>query len=310
MQVHPIAARYPMLSDDEIAELAEDIKQHGLIHEIVVDGDILIDGRNRFKACEVAGIEPTFRPFPWNGMAEGKEEAIVAYIVGENIRRRHLNAGQRAILMALAYPEPTPGKRNDLGTSSKSEQVHPAALSQARAIVKWCPEYVEDILAGIHVFARAFEEADQKRTKAAQVAEQMTRLMVEAPDLHALVQEQKGMTAGEAIGALEQRIKAKAVAEAEAKRKADEALSERQKREREEAELLRHEREQVTSLFQGALTFFNPRGTDPRKYAERLFSEIDLALWPPGTNDSSIEVWAEAAKTLTELVNVRKDHLS
>jgi hypothetical protein len=26
----------------------------------------------------------------------------------------HLNAGQRAILVALAYPEPTPGKRNDL----------------------------------------------------------------------------------------------------------------------------------------------------------------------------------------------------
>jgi hypothetical protein len=23
-------------------------------------------------------------------------------------------------------------------------------LSRARAIVKWCPEYVEDILAGIH----------------------------------------------------------------------------------------------------------------------------------------------------------------
>jgi ParB-like chromosome segregation protein Spo0J len=305
MQVHPIAARYPMLSNDEIKELAEDIKQHGLIHPIVVDHDVLIDGRNRLKACEVAGVEPTYRPFPWNGKTEGKEAAIIAYIVGENIRRRHLNAGQRAILVALAYPEPGHKSKPQVENSN----VDKGDLSRARAIVRWCPEYVEDILAGIHVFARAFEEADQKRTQAAQVADQMKRLEAEAPDLHALVQEQKGMTAGEAIAALEQRIKAKADADADAKRKTAEALSEQQRRERDEAERLRHEREQVTRLLQGALTFFNPRGTDPRKCAERIFSDIDLASWPAGTNDASIEVWAEAAKTLTELVNVRKDHL-
>lgn len=308
MHVHPIAAKYPMLSDDEIAELAEDIKQHGLIHPIVVDDDILIDGRNRLKACELAGVEPTFWPFPWNGNGEDKEAAIVAYIVGENIRRRHLNAGQRAILVALAYPEPGNRWRSDLKSKS-DEHVNPGALSQARCIVKWCPEYVEDILAGIQVFARAFEEADQKRTKAAQVAEQMKRLAHDAPDLHALVQEQKGMTAGEAIGALEQRIKDKAAADAEAKRQAEQALSEQQRRERDEAERLQHEREQFTRLFQGAMTFFNPRGTDPRKCAERIFSEIDLAAWPQTTNDASIEVWADVAKTFAELVNVRKDHL-
>ena len=120
------------------------------------------------KACGIAGVEPDFRQFPWNGKTKGKEEAIVAYIVGENIRRRHLNAGQRAVLVALAYPEPEQGKRTDLlqNEGSPTAQVNDRALSQARAIVKWCPEYVEDILAGIHVFARAFDEADQKRTKA------------------------------------------------------------------------------------------------------------------------------------------------
>jgi hypothetical protein len=45
------------------------------------------------------------------GAPDGKEAAIVAYIVSENIRRRHLNAGQRAILIAIAYPEPTRLKR-------------------------------------------------------------------------------------------------------------------------------------------------------------------------------------------------------
>jgi hypothetical protein len=53
------------------------------------------------------------------------------------------------ILVALAYPEPQQGKRNDLLQNETSQAIDKRALSQARAIVKWCPEYVEDILAGI-----------------------------------------------------------------------------------------------------------------------------------------------------------------
>jgi hypothetical protein len=65
------------------------------------------------------------------------------------VDRRHLNAGQCAILVALAYPEPTPGRRNDLlKVSTGANAIDKGDLSRARAIVKWCPEYVEDILAG------------------------------------------------------------------------------------------------------------------------------------------------------------------
>jgi hypothetical protein len=42
-----------------------------------------------------------------------------------------------------------------LKISTGSDAVDKGDLSRARAIVKWCPEYVEDILAGIHVFARS-----------------------------------------------------------------------------------------------------------------------------------------------------------
>ena len=57
---HPVAALLPMLSDDELAELADDIKQYGLIHPIVVQDGLLVDGRDRLRACEIAGVEPTF----------------------------------------------------------------------------------------------------------------------------------------------------------------------------------------------------------------------------------------------------------
>jgi hypothetical protein len=48
---------------------------------------------------------------------------------------------ERAILVALAYPEPTPGKRTDLlKLSTGADAIDKGDLSRARAIVKWCPD--------------------------------------------------------------------------------------------------------------------------------------------------------------------------
>ena len=54
---------FPMMADDELQELAEDIKANGL-HEPLVIADIdgirmLIDGRNRREACRLAGVADT-----------------------------------------------------------------------------------------------------------------------------------------------------------------------------------------------------------------------------------------------------------
>jgi len=62
--VHPIADLLPMMTGEELANLAVDIKANGLIHPIVVDRDgLLLDGRNRSMACEIAGIEPAVAVF-------------------------------------------------------------------------------------------------------------------------------------------------------------------------------------------------------------------------------------------------------
>ena len=57
---HPVAELFPMMTDEELSDLAADIQANGLIHPIVVDkAGVLIDGRNRLRACEIAGIEAT-----------------------------------------------------------------------------------------------------------------------------------------------------------------------------------------------------------------------------------------------------------
>jgi hypothetical protein len=96
--VHPAAELFPMLVDSEIAELAKDIAAKGLVEPLVVWDGLLLDGRNRRRACEMAGVEPRF--VEWHG--EGGSP--VAFIAARNLHRRHLSESQRAAIAAQVKP--------------------------------------------------------------------------------------------------------------------------------------------------------------------------------------------------------------
>lgn len=90
MRFHPYSEVFPLLLEAELAELAEDIKTYGLREKIwLYDGQIL-DGRNRYLACQRARVKPTYRTF------KGDDAAALALVISANIARRHLSEGQRA----------------------------------------------------------------------------------------------------------------------------------------------------------------------------------------------------------------------
>jgi ParB-like chromosome segregation protein Spo0J len=61
LAVHPVAALFPMRADDELDELAADIKERGLLQPVVLDAEgRVLDGRNRLAACGKAGVKPDF----------------------------------------------------------------------------------------------------------------------------------------------------------------------------------------------------------------------------------------------------------
>ena len=78
--VHPAAAIWPMLTDDELDSMAADIKANGLQTAIVLDAEgRVLDGRNRLEACRRAGVEPRFETF--------KGDAV-PFILSANLERR------------------------------------------------------------------------------------------------------------------------------------------------------------------------------------------------------------------------------
>jgi ParB-like chromosome segregation protein Spo0J len=93
LALRPVAALFPMLADDELDELAVDIKERGL--PIVLDSEgMILDGRNRLAACEIAGVEPDFITY-----ADGDPDG---YALAVNINRRHLKASARHLIAEMA----------------------------------------------------------------------------------------------------------------------------------------------------------------------------------------------------------------
>jgi hypothetical protein len=99
MNFHPVSNIFPMMSESEFIELKDDIEKNGLIEPIWTHNGKIIDGRNRYNACTELGIKPTCREWvAKNG------SSIVDFVISLNLKRRHLNASQRAMSSAQALP--------------------------------------------------------------------------------------------------------------------------------------------------------------------------------------------------------------
>src|SRR5215471_3606298 len=93
MRAHPVAALFPSLEGADFDQFVADIREHGLREPIKTWNGVLIDGRNRERACKAAGIEPRHKEIKF-----ADEYEAIAYIISENLHRRHLDTGQRAML--------------------------------------------------------------------------------------------------------------------------------------------------------------------------------------------------------------------
>jgi hypothetical protein len=131
---HPLAALFPELAPDELSALANDIKSRGQLEPIILYQGMILDGRNRYRACQLAGVKPKIEEFNPKTSRRSPEELILS----RNLRRRHLSVGQRAVL-ALEWSEqvelnPNPEKKRGRGRpkGALSEAAQKIGINQQR----------------------------------------------------------------------------------------------------------------------------------------------------------------------------------
>lgn len=88
---HPASCIFPMMPDDELQALADDIAKHGLREPVVMFDGKVLDGRNRSAACAIAQVKPKTIEFT------GSASDALAFVWSKNRTRRHLSSSQAAI---------------------------------------------------------------------------------------------------------------------------------------------------------------------------------------------------------------------
>lgn len=91
MEFHEVANLFPFIEGQEFDELVEDIRVNGLQQPIWTYEGKIIDGRNRYRGCKKAGVEPRFQE--WNGQG-----SLVMFVISLNVKRRHLTSSQLAVV--------------------------------------------------------------------------------------------------------------------------------------------------------------------------------------------------------------------
>jgi hypothetical protein len=156
-----------MMSREEIAELAKDIKANGLRQKIVLDmpDGAILDGRNRYAACKIAGVKPEFEVYAGNDP--------IGYVLSLNLNRRHLTEVQRAEVATNVAT-----LRQGSNRFEKKVEVHTCTSTKSRAdandSAKSDSKTVKEAAAEVGVSVRAVKQARKiKETAAPELVEAM-----------------------------------------------------------------------------------------------------------------------------------------
>lgn len=138
---HPLSELLPLMEDSDLEELATDIRQNTQRAPITLYENKILDGRNRYRACKIANVEPKVRHFT-SGDA-------VAFIVSANVFRRHLNTSQRA-MVAAKLANLSNGQKPSLANlptsavtqneAAKELKVSPRTVRAAQEVIRTAPK--------------------------------------------------------------------------------------------------------------------------------------------------------------------------
>jgi hypothetical protein len=161
---HPLADLFPLMSDEEVNDLGEDMLIHGQRKRIMLFEGMILDGRNRYNACLLKGIEPRFVDY------HGPDP--LGLVISLNLKRRHLDDAQRAIIAAkLATMKRGDNQHSPNGETSQAKAAELLNVSKRR--VERAREVIEK---GVLDLVDAVEQGEVKVSAAAEFANKVPPL--------------------------------------------------------------------------------------------------------------------------------------
>lgn len=143
MRSHKYSNLFPMMNLQEFNGLKRDIKENGLIEDIITFEGTILDGRNRFKACKESKVKPRFKEYNGNNPLQ--------FVISTNLKRRHLNESQRAVvgskLATLSLGSNQYGTANMPTQSEAANQLNISerAIRNVKEIQQKAPKRIKEI---------------------------------------------------------------------------------------------------------------------------------------------------------------------
>ncbi len=154
---HPLANIFPLIEGAEFDELVADVRVHDVREPIVIYRGQILDGRNRYRAAQAAGVVCPLRVY------DGDDP--LGLVVSLNLKRRHLSESQRA-MVAAKLATLRDGQRADLveglpiGRAAELLSVGERSVARAREVLG----------SGAPELQRAVERGDVSVSAAADIA--------------------------------------------------------------------------------------------------------------------------------------------
>ncbi len=136
MEFHEVSKLFPLMTGAAFDELVADIKANGLREKIWTHDDQIIDGRNRFLACEKAGVDPEYRE--WDGDSD-----MTKFVVSLNLHRRHLNESQRGMIASKLATRPQGERNRDEQKADGSIELSAMRIDEAAELMNVSPATVK-----------------------------------------------------------------------------------------------------------------------------------------------------------------------
>ena len=139
VKAHPLADLFPMMEGEPFRELCESIRTNGLIHPIIRDNGVIVDGRNRQLACNKTGKAPHYREFSDLKLTISLED----YIWVVNGPRRNLTPDQKALIQA-SYTEMVEKLKAE-GLQAKAEGGKSAGVGRPQKVLANSPKAIPPV---------------------------------------------------------------------------------------------------------------------------------------------------------------------